>query len=170
MGPAVERRDASDRRSRTDNEHEMSSSATRAEALARTAHAAQVDKAGLPYADHPARVAARVRSSAPGDESAEAVAWLHDVVDDTSVTLDDLADEFGSLVAAGVEAITRRPGEAGDGYYLRVAANRLASMVKAADLADNTDPERLAKLDPAVREQLETKYAQVRKALAGLAE
>ena len=57
----------------------MISIATRAEALARSAHADQVDKAGLPYADHPARVAARVRISAPGDESAEAVAWLHDV-------------------------------------------------------------------------------------------
>ncbi len=144
--------------------------ATRAEALARSAHADQVDKAGLPYADHPARVAARVRISAPGDESAEAVAWLHDVVEDTNVTLDDLADEFGSLVAAGVEAITRRPGEDGDAYYLRIAANRLAFLVKAADLADNTDPVRLAKLEPAVREQLEAKYAHARRALAGLAE
>ncbi|QNK82388.1 HD domain-containing protein [Nakamurella sp. PAMC28650] len=148
----------------------MISLAKRAEALARSAHADQVDKAGLPYVDHPARVAARVRISLPGDGPAEAVAWLHDVVEDTSVTLDDLADEFGSLVAAGVEAITRRPGEDQDRYYRRVTANRLASVVKAADLEDNTDPARLAKLDPSVRARLEAKYAHARNVLAGMAE
>ena len=54
--------------------------AARAETLARAAHAGQVDKAGAPYAAHPARVAAAVA----GDPLAEATAWLHDVVEDTS--------------------------------------------------------------------------------------
>ena len=58
----------------------------RAEALARSAHAGQVDKAGAPYAQHPERVAAAVT----GDPQAQAAAWLHDVVEDTSTSLADL--------------------------------------------------------------------------------
>lgn len=50
------------------------------------AHRGQVDKAGQPYITHPARVAARVA----GDENAVAAAWLHDVVEDTGLTLADL--------------------------------------------------------------------------------
>lgn len=63
--------------------------AARAETLARAAHAGQVDKAGAPYAAHPARVAAAVA----GDPLAEAAAWLHDVIEDTGTTLADLRAE-----------------------------------------------------------------------------
>lgn len=129
-----------------------------AERVARAAHEGQLDKAGRPYAEHPGRVAARVA----GDAAAEAVAWLHDVVEDTPVSLATLAVTFPAQVVSAVEAITRRPGEAPDCYYARVRANPLALTVKVADLDDNTDPSRLAVLDAATRDRLRVKYAHAR--------
>ena len=125
--------------------------------LARSAHACQTDKSGAPYIDHPARVAARVRAAGHGDE-AQIVAWLHDVVEDTDVTLDRIEQEFGPRIARAVDAITRRPDE-GDAYYRRVAADPLALTVKRHDIADNTDPQRLARPDPHTRDRLAAKYA-----------
>lgn len=135
-----------------------------AEGIARSAHAGQVDKAGMAYIEHPARVAARVQ----GDQSAEAVAWLHDVVEDTSVTLDELAESFPSEVVAAVDALTRRPGE-GDAYYARVGRDLLATKVKLADLADNTDPTRVGALDEETRQRLARKYAHARRCLMDVA-
>ena len=136
----------------------------RARALATSAHAGQVDKAGAPYITHPERVAARVAGGTPtgthDDAEAVAVAWLHDVVEDTAVTAADLAAAgFPGTVVAAVLALTRAPGEDPDGYYARVAADPLALRVKRADIADNTDPARVAALDPATRERLAAKYA-----------
>jgi hypothetical protein len=68
-----------------------------------------------------------------------------------------------------VEALTRGSGEAPDDYYARVAANPLAVKVKRADVADNADPERLARLDPALRERLTAKYDHARHMLDRLA-
>lgn len=129
-----------------------------AKEIAAAAHRGQVDKAGQPYITHPARVAARVA----GDEHAVAAAWLHDVVEDTPVTLADLEDSFPTEVTIAVDALTRRPGEAPADYYARVRAVPLALTVKLADLADNSDPQRLARLDVATRERLIAKYARAR--------
>jgi (p)ppGpp synthase/HD superfamily hydrolase len=123
--------------------------------LARAAHAGQVDKLGQPYIEHPARVAARLPEA---DEIGRTVAWLHDVVEDTGVTLEQLAADFGPEVAAAVDALTRRPGE-GEAYYARVKDNPVALRVKRADIADNLDPDRTARLSPLVRARLAGKYA-----------
>lgn len=131
--------------------------AEKAEVVARAAHRGQVDKAGQPYAEHPARVSARV----DGDV-VKAAAWLHDVVEDTSVTLAQLAEEFPPEVVAAVDAVTKRAGEPPAVYYARVAADPIAKQVKAADLADNSDPVRLAKLDGPTRERLTAKYEAAR--------
>ncbi len=131
----------------------------RAETIARAAHAGQVDKTGAPYIDHPRRVAARVEA-----DEAQAVAWLHDVVEDTTVTLDELAEQFPASVVEAVDVLTRRDGD-GDGYYVRVRANPLALVVKLADIADNTDPARQAALDAATRQRLGLKYAHAREML-----
>lgn len=133
-----------------------------AESIARAAHADQVDKSGHPYIDHPARVVARVQ----GDELLEAIAWLHDVVEDTDVQLTDLQTQFPAEVVEAVDAITRRSGEPRTAYYARVASNPLARRVKIADIDDNTDPARTALLDDATRARLATKYAATREALA----
>lgn len=139
---------------------------TTAQRMATQAHAGQTDKAGQPYIGHPGRVAARLT----GDEHAVAAAWLHDVLEDTQTTAADLAAQgVPATVVAAVEALTRREGDLPDDYYARVAANPLALRVKRADIADNTDPERLAQLDPALRERLTAKYDHARAVLNQLA-
>lgn len=133
-----------------------------AEAIARAAHAGQVDKSGHPYIEHPARVAESVQ----GDELLEAIAWLHDVVEDTNVQLVDLQQQFPQDVVDAVDAITHRPHEPRSEYYARVRSNRLALLVKRADIADNTDPARIALLDAPTRARLAAKYDAALKALA----
>lgn len=85
------------------------------ERLAVEAHPEQVDRAGQAYIDHPRRVAAKVAETS-GPDTAVPVAWLHDVVEDTAVTLQGLRQlAFGEDVVNAVDALTRRPGE-GDQY------------------------------------------------------
>ena len=131
----------------------------RAQALAMSAHDGQVDKAGRPYIEHPERVVGHLLNPTAQET---VVAWLHDVVEDAGITLEYLENEFGSEVATAVDAITNRPGETKTDYYSRVRANPIALTVKAADLADNTDPARLELLDPNLRARLESKYALAR--------
>lgn len=131
--------------------------------LAATVHAGQLDQAGLPYLSHPLRVAARL---VPEGEWAVAAGLLHDVVEDSATTVDDLrAAGMPPVVCAAVDALSKRPGEPYEQAVARAAAHRLAATVKAADLADNSDPARLALLDPERRERLETKYALARQLL-----
>jgi (p)ppGpp synthase/HD superfamily hydrolase len=112
----------------------------RAIALAATAHAGQVDKAGQPYILHPLRVMLRVAS-----EHERMAAVLHDVVEDTSVTLQVLVEEgFASEVVAAVEALTKRPGESRLQAAERAAANPVARVVKLSDNAENMDLSRIA--------------------------
>ncbi|WP_104104653.1 HD domain-containing protein [Arthrobacter sp. 08Y14] len=142
---------------------------TEAKDVATLAHKGQVDKAGSPYIGHPGRVAGHVtRHAAVEDvEAAQAVAWLHDVVEDTPVTLDDLARQFPADVVAAVDAMTKRAEEDRDAYYRRVRANRIARAVKQADLDDNTDPARTARLDSDTRQRLAAKYDHARSVLSG---
>lgn len=132
-------------------------------ALAARAHRGQRDAGNpaLPYVTHPIRVMA-----AFSDPDRQMVAVLHDVVEDTPVTIEDLR-------AAGVtedrldaiDALTKRPGEQLETYWDRVRANLIALDVKLADIGDNSDPERLAVLavtDPARAERLRAKYARAR--------
>ncbi len=102
---------------------------------ARTLHQGQVDKLGVDYFAHVVDVAARV---APLGEEFEIVAFLHDAVEDTSVTLEDIEARFGRRVAAGVAAMTRRGGEDYlSGYLTRLADNEIARAVKVADSSHN---------------------------------
>ena len=95
------------------------------------------------FADSPAfhhveRVAARVADWTSHDVP-RVVSWLHDVVEDSPVTLADVERDFGSAVASGVDAMTRREGESyHDEYLPRLLESPVATMVKWADLADNT--------------------------------
>jgi (p)ppGpp synthase/HD superfamily hydrolase len=139
---------------------------TAAREFAARAHRGQVDKIGRPYIEHPARVAARIRTSAPDEPDAEVVAWLHDVVEDTPVTIAEIKRRFGARVAAAVDAITYRPDEDRAEYFRRVAGDPLALLVKHADIDDNTDPSRTALLDEATRRRLAEKYQHARQVLA----
>ena len=111
-----------------------------AKRIAIEAHTDQVDKASAPYWHHPAFVADHVEAS-----EEKAVAWLHDVVEDTDWTLETLlAEGICPEVVEGVTAITKREGEAYETYLDRVKANPLAKAVKLADLAHNMDLTRIA--------------------------
>lgn len=135
----------------------------RAKIRATKAHQGQFDKAGRPYIEHPERVVGHLVDPTVEERVA---AWMHDVVENTDVPLHDVEEEFGTHVAASVDALTRRPDDGNtDDYYVRVKANPIALKVKAADLADNTGPARLALLEPDHRARLERKYAHARRAL-----
>lgn len=122
--------------------------------VARRAHEGQLDKAGRPYIGHPLRVMGAVTG-----EHERMTAVLHDVVEDTEVTLTDLA-AAGCPIAVldAIAAISKRPGEDVRAYLARVVANPIARTVKRADIADNLSPDRLARLDADTRERLRAKY------------
>lgn len=126
-----------------------------ARGVAYGAHAGQLDKAGKPYILHPKYVADSVYSS-----EAKVLAWLHDVVEDTAVTLGDLlVAGFPQNVVSQVDALTHRNREPREEYYARVLAWPVATLVKLADVAHNSSPERLAVLPEADQARLVRKYA-----------
>ncbi|MGE5553732.1 MAG: HD domain-containing protein [Betaproteobacteria bacterium] len=109
-------------------------------ALAVEQHKNMVDTAGQPYILHPLRVMLAVS----GDELAMTAAVLHDVVEHTPFTLEELRRRgFPSEVVEAVDALTRRAGETYDAFVLRAKANPIARKVKLADLRDNMDLSRL---------------------------
>ena len=122
--------------------------------LARTAHVGQVDKLGVAYIYHPLAVMQRVSGT-----DAKIVAVLHDVVEDTEVTVDDLRSlGFSKEVVAAVDAVTKVKGESLDESMARVKANPLALIVKKADISHNADPERQKGLSDESRAKLTEKY------------
>jgi guanosine-3',5'-bis(diphosphate) 3'-pyrophosphohydrolase len=107
--------------------------------IAAAAHAGQIDKAGQPYILHPIRVMLSVNS---GDERIAAI--LHDTVEDTSVTIDDLAGAgFSSAVVDAVRALTKSDGESRIEAALRAVQDPIARQVKLADVTDNMDMGRI---------------------------
>lgn len=109
-------------------------------AIALAAHRGQRDKSGAAYILHPVRLMAQF-----DDTPTRVVALLHDTVEDSALTLDDLrARGFPEAIVAGVEAMTRRADETYEAFIARAGANPLARRVKRADLADNMDLKRLA--------------------------
>ena len=108
--------------------------------IAAEAHEGQRDKAGQPYVLHVLRVMFGCQSP-----EAQVAAALHDVVEDTDWTLDDLRHEgFSERVVAIVDALTRREGEEYFDFARRAAATPLGREVKRADLLDNMDIRRIA--------------------------
>ncbi len=106
------------------------------------AHEGQVDKGGEPYVLHPLRVMMRVRST-----EARVVALLHDVLEDSSLSLEDLHFKgFSPQVLNAVQCLTRRAGETYSRFILRVRDDPLAREVKIADLEDNLNVSRMASL------------------------
>ena len=126
--------------------------------FAAQAHADQLDKLGEPYIYHPLRVMLLVKQ-AGGSEVEIAAAALHDVVEDTDTTIEELSQLFSPEVASLVDSMSRREGEDYVGYVERcVAGGPSAIRLKQADLTDNSNPERLARMPADLRAELETKY------------
>ncbi|WP_442509397.1 hypothetical protein SH528x_000966 [Novipirellula sp. SH528] len=97
------------------------------------------DKSGAPYVLHCLRAMMGVQSL-----DAKMVAVMHDLVEDTSVTIDDLRQKgFSETVLAAVELVTHRETDSYEDYVVRIKANPIAREVKLADLRDNTDPRRV---------------------------
>lgn len=110
-------------------------------AIAAKAHEGVVNKDGTAYILHPARLATRC---ADQDHDAQTVAILHDVIEDTPVTLDDLwVAEFPSRLIEAIDAMTKREGEEYGDFIERIALNPLAARIKILDIEDNIDVLRL---------------------------
>jgi guanosine-3',5'-bis(diphosphate) 3'-pyrophosphohydrolase len=116
----------------------------RAYAFAEAAHRGQRRKDGRAFIAHPVRVA-RLLASRGYDEEVVAAALLHDVVEDTQVTLDDLRARFGPRVAELVAWVTENPelptGERKRAYRERLrrspkAARAICAADKVCNLAD----------------------------------
>lgn len=129
--------------------------------IAMDQHAGQTDKAGEPYFGHPTRVAGKLEG-----EELIAVALLHDVLEDGDLGRDAL---FGALcqatdseaaarIVGAVEALAHPKHEPLEEYYGRIRSNPLALQVKLADIHDNLEPSRLAKLTPEKRAGFLAKY------------
>ena len=114
----------------------------RAVAIAAIAHHDQVDKAHAPYILHPIRLMMRGQTI-----EEQIVAVLHDVVEDSDWTLDQLAAEgFPPKIITALDCLTRRPEETYDQFLDRVLTNSLATHVKRYDLEDNMTLTRLQHL------------------------
>jgi (p)ppGpp synthase/HD superfamily hydrolase len=107
--------------------------------IAVQAHSGQKDKAGMPYVLHPLRLMLR-------QDSTEAMigAVLHDVVEDTDITIDQLAEAgFSSAVLEAISLLTHDKSIPYMDYIRAIARNAIARQVKLADLIDNMDLNRI---------------------------
>lgn len=129
------------------------------------AHAGQKDKSGTPYIFHPIHLAEQM-----SDEATTCVALLHDVVEDTPVTLEDLQKDFPQLVIAAVALMTRDKNTDYFDYVRKIKTNPIAREVKLADLAHNSDQSRLVGCEGVSAEQrkrLREKYEKAVEILEG---
>lgn len=105
--------------------------------IAYRAHHGQLDKSGAPYIFHPIHLAEQME-----DEISCCAALLHDVVEDTAVTLEDLAKDFPPEIVEAVRLLTHDEGVPMEEYLTAIRANPVALKVKLADNAHNADQSR----------------------------
>jgi len=107
--------------------------------LATKTHDDQLDKAGKSYILHPLRVMMKVDSI-----DMKIVAVLHDVLEDTELTKEDLLREgFSQEIVETIECLTRKENESYMDFIKRCKINYMAKIVKLADLEDNSDLSRI---------------------------
>lgn len=119
-----------------------------AKEISRSVHSGHRDHAGVDYfSGHISHVASNVRNGLE-----KAVAYLHDSVEDSDMTIEDLnsrlidggaSERDAAMVVDAVDAITKRDNESYDSYLYRVRSNSLARAVKIADLNHNMDLSRI---------------------------
>jgi len=109
----------------------------KAMSIAYDAHNRQYDKCGIPYIYHPIIVAEQMK-----DEKSIIVALLHDVVEDTDISLEYLSSIFDTEIINAIDAITRRDNEKYFDYIKRVKQNNIARKVKIADIKHNMQQDR----------------------------
>lgn len=108
--------------------------------IAYDAHHGQLDKGGSPYIFHPIHLAEQME-----DEISCCAALLHDVVEDTSVTMAELEAEFPQEVMAVVRLLTHEKDIPYEDYVRRIRQNPVAVTIKLADIAHNSDQRRLSR-------------------------
>lgn len=119
--------------------------------IAYDAHHGQVEWDGVPYIFHPLHLAEQMK-----DEATTAAALLHDVVEDTKLTLGDLrAEGIPERVLEAVSLLTHDRAVPYADYVARLARNPVARAVKLADLRHNMDVTRLERVGPREAERLE---------------
>lgn len=121
--------------------------------IAYEAHHGQVDKGGLPYIFHPYHLAEQM-----DDEVSCCAALLHDVVEDTDITLEALAKEFPQEVMEVLSLLTHQEDVPYYDYVQAVKANPIAVKIKLADIAHNSDQTRCPNLTPEQLAYFRDKY------------
>lgn len=106
--------------------------------IAYKAHEGQADKAGVPYIFHPIHIAEQM-----DNEESCIVALLHDVVEDSNITLEDLSKYFNEDIIEALRILTKEENDDYVEYIKRVKTNKLATKVKLKDLEHNMDLTRL---------------------------
>ena len=119
--------------------------------IAFEAHKEQVDKSGLPYIFHPFHLAEQMRT-----EETVCAALLHDVTEDTEITLEELQKEgFPQAVLAALTLLTHDDAVPYMEYVAQIKENSIARAVKLADLRHNSDLTRLDHVDEKAKERVE---------------
>lgn len=139
--------------------------------VAARAHQHQKRKDGTPYIAHPVSVAIRVADMAVGyseamNVKAQIVAYLHDVVEDTDVTLAELRElGFEESVLAAIDAVTKKPGESYLNEFIpRIAGSGpVAIVVKLADIEHNLEDQ--SALDEDEAKFLKKRYTKAKEIL-----
>ena len=126
------------------------------------AHKDQIDKSGMPYVFHPFHLAEQM-----ADENTTIVALLHDVIEDTEYTLDDLRKfGFAEDVLSAISLMTHADDIPYMEYVAKIKTNPIAKAVKLADLKHNSD---LTRLDLTV-DKIPPKYELYKEAIKYLEE
>ena len=130
--------------------------------IAYKAHEGQLDQSGIPYIFHPYAVAEMME-----DEVTTCIALLHDVLEDTSVTDEELSKEFPEEVMEPLRLLNHDPSEPYMEYIRRIKMNPIATKVKLGDIAHNMDTSRVVNTD-VTKEQIDywqKKYTEALKVL-----
>lgn len=128
-------------------------------ALAAEAHRGQVDKGGEPYILHPIRVLAKLYEIPQYNENIGLAAILHDVVEDSDITMEDLKQKgIDSEALEIIELLTKKEGESYDEYIDNISQNEIATYVKLADLFDNLTEKRIENLSDQQIEKYESTW------------
>jgi (p)ppGpp synthase/HD superfamily hydrolase len=129
--------------------------------MALRAHKGQVDLKGEPHLAHTVRVMRAVNTDAE-----VLTALLHDVVEDSPITIGEVESVFGKEIADAVEAMTHFKNESYKDYVARACKNPIARKVKLADLMDHLHPDRVAVLDEKRRNKYWEAFWQVAASIA----
>ena len=131
--------------------------------IATKGHLGQTDRFDKPYIYHPLRIMMKMET-----EEEQIVAILHDIIEDTDMTLKDLEKEgFSSEVITAIDLLTRYPeeGQTYEEYVKRMKGNYLAMKVKLGDLEDNMNPNRFPKINENAIKRMK-KYTKYHKQLS----